>query len=162
MQLELNLYRMWDTAKSVCGELHLGEMFWLYTLEPARVNPVIPGHPCIPAGRYQLKLTMSPHLNYVCPEVLDVPGRTAIRWHIGNRAEDVEGCAVLGETHGEDWVGNSRGAFNRLMSVLRSYESIWCTYHDGPPPLGEKNVRGVETPTASGETAPSGDVASGI
>lgn len=138
MQLELDLYREWDTAKSVCGELWLNNMFWLFTLEPARVNPVNPGHPCIPAARYQLKLTMAPHLRYVCPEVLDVPGRTAIRWHIANRPEDVKGCVGLGETHGEDWVGNSRGAFNRLMSVLRNYESIWCTYHDGPRPTEEE------------------------
>ena len=140
MPLELDLYRKWETARSVCGELWLNGMFWLYTLEPARVNPVIPGHPCIPAGRYQLKLTMSPRLKYVCPELLDVPGRTHIRWHVGNNPEDVEGCAAVGEEHGYDYVSTSHGAFNRLMSVLRNYDPIFVTYHDGPPfKEGEKD-----------------------
>jgi hypothetical protein len=50
-----------------------------YYLEPSRYTPFYSGHPCIEAGSYHVVLTMSPHLGYVCPEVLNVPGRTEIR-----------------------------------------------------------------------------------
>ncbi|HWY55742.1 MAG TPA: DUF5675 family protein [Terriglobales bacterium] len=162
MLLELDLYRKWETARSVCGELWLGGDLWLYTLEPARENPVLPGHPCIPAARYRVVRTMSPRLKYICPEVLDVPGRSHIRWHIGNRPEDVEGCAAVGEFHGLDWVGNSHGAFNRLMAVLRGYTETWVTYHDGPP-FEEKEKDGQrETELASGQTAPGSSTYAGV
>ena len=142
MLLELNLYRDRETARSVMGQLWINGDFWLFTLEPARKDPVLPGHPCIPAGRYRVVRTLSPRLKYICPEVLDVPGRSHIRWHVGNRPEDVEGCAAVGESRGIDYVENSHGAFNRLMTVLRNYDEIWVTYHDGPPFEEKEKARG--------------------
>lgn len=155
MRLDLDIYRQWETPHSVCGQLYLRGLPWLYTLEPARENPVIPGHPCIPAGRYKVILTKSPRLGYVCPEVLDVPGRTAIRWHIGNFPLDVEGCVALGEGHQEDYVSESRVAFHRLMDVLVHYDELWATYHDGPP-LEEGNSVG-QQPTAEGAAGTAAD-----
>jgi hypothetical protein len=153
MRLDLDIYRQWETPRSVCGQLWSRGLPWLYTLEPARENPAIPGHPCIPAGRYKVILTKSPRLGYVCPEVLDVPGRTAIRWHIGNYPTDVEGCVALGEERGPDYVDRSRGAFQRLMDVLPHYDEIWVTYHDGPPLEEGKNDGEQRTADAGEGTA---------
>src|SRR5580700_3380387 len=100
MQVEIK--RLWETPRSVCGEMWIDGQFECFTLEPARVAPVNPGHPCISAGTYRVILTRSPHLGYVTPEVLDVPGRTDIRWHIANKPEEVLGCAALGEKHALD------------------------------------------------------------
>lgn len=116
--MKAEIRRIWETDKSVCGELWLDGIMQCYTLEPARVNPVIPGHPCIPAGIYKVILSHSPHLGYNTPEVLDVPGRSGIRWHVGNKPADVLGCAAVGQTHAEDWVGESDVAFNKLMGIL--------------------------------------------
>jgi hypothetical protein len=79
---------------------------------------------------------MSPHLQYLTPEVLNVPGRSSIRWHIGNKPEDVEGCSAIGTTLGPqaDWVGGSHAAFTSLMAVLNTAwdngAEVWATYHD--------------------------------
>ena len=160
MQLDLDIYRIWETENSVCGELWMQGARWLFTLEPSRLTPVHPGHPCIPAGRYRVILSKSPHLGYICPEVLDVPGRSEIRWHIANYPKDVLGCTAVGELHDTDFVGRSAVAFQRLMRVLPNYQDMWVTYHDGPPTeanggltYGRTNERR-EAGSASGATEP--------
>ena len=44
---------------------------------------------CIPPGTYECEINHSPHFG-LCPEVLNVPGRTHVRMHAGNWAGDVE------------------------------------------------------------------------
>jgi uncharacterized protein DUF5675 len=85
-------------------------------------TPFYPGPPCVEAGTYPGALTMSPHLGYLCPEVLNVPRRTAIRWHIGNFPKDVLGCCVVGTAVGTNQVENSRSAFDALMTKLSGAE----------------------------------------
>jgi hypothetical protein len=65
----------------------------------------------------------------VCPEVLNVPGRSAIRWHIGNFPKDVLGCCVVGTTLGLNAVVNSKIAFGALMEKLQGNEIV-AEYHD--------------------------------
>jgi Family of unknown function (DUF5675) len=91
-----------------------------------RFTPAPPG---IDAGTYQVALTMSPHLGYVCPEVLNVPGRTEIRWHIGNYPKEVLGCCVVGTAVGTNEVENSRTAFDALMTKLEG-QTMLAEYHD--------------------------------
>lgn len=102
----------------------------LFGLEPSRLTPVHPGHPCIPAGSYDVILTKSPHLGYVCPEVLNVPGRSAIRWHIGNFPKDVLGCIAIGNSYTKDMVVNSHKAFGILMERLGRADKIKAVYTD--------------------------------
>jgi hypothetical protein len=117
-RMKVDIYRKVETGESITGEFWIDGVRQCYYLEPSRLTPFYPGHPCIPAGTYRVVLTMSPHLGYVCPEVLNVPGRTAIRWHIGNFPKDVLGCCVMGTELGQNFVGNSRAAFNALMAKL--------------------------------------------
>jgi hypothetical protein len=130
MNVEIRRRLDWETNRSVCGEMWLDGVFECFTLEPARINPVHAGHPCIAAGGpFKVILSMSPHLGYVTPEVLNVPGRTAIRWHIANKPEDVLGCTGVGTVHMTDWVGNSKVAFKALMVKLQG-QDILATYID--------------------------------
>lgn len=133
--LEIDIYRSVETSRSVTGHFSTGGKLICYELEPARTTPVHEGHPCIPAGRYRVIRTLSPHLGYKSPEVLNVPGRTAIRWHIGNGPKDVLGCSAVGDALATDWVYNSKETFNGvLMPLLNKVwdagEEIWATYHD--------------------------------
>lgn len=117
----VEIKRTWETSRSVCSRFCITEKdFLIFGLEPARVNPVIPGHPLITAGEFKVILSMSPHLHYETPEVLDVPGRTKIRWHIGNIPANVEGCTAVGLTHQVDWVGHSKVAFKQMMDILET------------------------------------------
>lgn len=138
--MKVDIYRRIETTQSITGELWIDGFKQCYSLEPSRLTPFYPGHPCIPAGTYRVALTMSPHLGYVCPEVLNVPGRTAIRWHIGNFPKDVLGCCVVGTELGRDFVGKSKAAFDALMAKLEG-QDITAEYHEpepahpsGPPP----------------------------
>jgi hypothetical protein len=127
--MKVDIYRKFQTSRSITGEFWLDGNQQCFYLEPSRHTPYWPGHPCIEAGIYRVVLTMSPHLGYVCPEVLDVPGRTSIRWHIGNYPKDVLGCCVVGTAMATDMVLNSKTAFEALMDSLQDQEII-AEYHD--------------------------------
>lgn len=106
-------------------------LFHSYTLEPDPKTPAILGHPSIPAGTYPVQLTMSPHLQYVTPELYAVPGRTAIRIHIANFPRELEGCTAVGLGQTTDTVLQSKLAFDALMEVLKSAtDPITATYID--------------------------------
>jgi hypothetical protein len=125
----VDIYRKVETGEAITGEFWLDGVRECYYLEPSRYTPFYTGHPCIEAGTYQVVLTISPHLGYVCPEVLDVPGRSAIRWHIGNFPRDVLGCCVVGTASEENSVIYSKIAFDALMEKLQGNHII-AEYHD--------------------------------
>jgi len=127
--MKVDILRKVETSESITGEFWLDGVKECYYLEPSRYTPFYTGHPCIDAGTYQVVLTMSPHLGYVCPEVLNVPGRTEIRWHIGNFPKEVLGCCVVGTAVGTNQVENSRAAFDALMVKLHG-QKILAEYHD--------------------------------
>jgi len=127
--MKVDVYRKVETSESITGEFWIDGIRQCYYLEPSRLTPFYPGHPCIEAGTYRVVLTLSPHLGYLCPEVLEVPGRTAIRWHIGNFPKDVLGCCVVGTELGRNFVGNSKAAFDALMAKLAGQEIV-AEYHD--------------------------------
>src|ERR1700675_3912541 len=139
----IEVQRKWETENSVCGEMFLDGIRQCYTLEPARHTPVHPGHPCITAGTFKVKLTMSPHMHYVTPELIDVPGRTAIRIHIANFPKDLLGCTAVGVTHSTDYVGASKLAFKALMLNLNGEDDIQITYTERfnkIPPTGDQHI----------------------
>src|SRR6202161_4156720 len=127
--MKVDIVRKVETSESITGEFWLDGVKECYYLEPSRYTPFYSGHPCIEAGTYRVVLTMSPHLGYVCPEVLNVPGRTEIRWHIGNFPKEVLGCCVVGTAVGTNQVENSRAAFDALMAKLQG-QNILAEYHD--------------------------------
>jgi hypothetical protein len=159
--VKIDVCRKVETTESITGEFWLDGLLECYYLEPSRFTPYYPGHPCIPAGIYRVALTMSPHLGYVCPEILNVSGRTAIRWHIGNFPKDVLGCCVVGTVLGSNSVADSRTAFHALMDKLRGNEIV-AEYRD-PAPDGERPIFAARSLAAhSTGTAASGLQSSGV
>lgn len=123
--MHIQICRKWETSLSVCGELTIVDnSFKCFTIEPSRYTPVHPGHPCIISGLYPVKLTMSPHLGYMTPEILNVPGRSDIRWHIANKPSDLKGCAGVGSERAKDWVSHSGNTFEALMKILTGNDII--------------------------------------
>lgn len=120
MQLKLN--RIFKTNTFTIGELYINEKYITDTLED-RVRPEgekVYGKTAIPEGTYEVKLTHSPRFKKILPEILNVPNFSGIRIHTGNSSKDTEGCILVGTWDGEkeDWVGNSRIAFDELMALL--------------------------------------------
>lgn len=120
MQLKLN--RIFKTNTFTIGELYINEKYVTDTLED-RVRPEgekVYGKTAIPEGTYEVKLTHSPRFKKILPEILNVPNFSGIRIHTGNSSKDTEGCILVGTWDGEkeDWISDSKIAFNKLMSLL--------------------------------------------
>jgi hypothetical protein len=119
--MRLLLQREPSTKQSTPGKLFIDGQFECHTLEDI-VRPrgvKVYGKTAIPAGTYQVVLTMSPRFKRVLPLLLNVPGFEGIRIHPGNKAEDTEGCILVGDAPAPDWLGQSRVAFDRLFAKLR-------------------------------------------
>lgn len=120
--MELTLNRIFLGSSATIGELLVNDKHLCDTLED-RVRPEgekVYGKTAIPEGTYEVKLTHSPRFKKILPEILNVPNFSGIRIHTGNSSKDTEGCILVGTWDGEkeDWVGNSRIAFDELMSLL--------------------------------------------
>lgn len=46
---------------------------------------------------------------------------------IGNTSEDTEGCILVGMTKSEDFIGNSKMAFSRLMDRISGMSDMTIT-----------------------------------
>lgn len=120
--MELKLNRIFLGSSATIGELLVNDKYLCDTLED-RVRPEgekVYGETAIPEGMYEVKLTHSPRFKKILPEILNVPNFSGIRIHTGNSSKDTEGCILVGTWDGEKegWVGNSRIAFDELMSLL--------------------------------------------
>lgn len=77
----------------------------------------------IPAGMYPVTLTQSDHLGRLLPLLHNVPGRTAIRIHSVNKAEELEGCVGVGLKRTSDEVGfefPARPAEDHLVALIQA------------------------------------------
>lgn len=120
--MELTLNRIFLGSSATIGELYVDREHIADTLED-RVRPEgekVYGKTAIPEGTYEVKLTHSPRFKKILPEILNVPNFSGIRIHTGNSSKDTEGCILVGTWDGEkeDWVSDSKIAFNKLMSLL--------------------------------------------
>ena len=105
------------------GILKLNKRVFCVTLEPAdRENAV--SISSIPAQQYICRLVDSPR-HGVTFEVCNVPGRTHILFHPGNKVEHTEGCILVAQHFGKvdmnqdaRKIHNSGNTFHRLMIAL--------------------------------------------
>lgn len=108
--MKIVVQRQIQDAISTTGEMLIDGVHECYTLEPAQP---------IPAGTYDLTIRQSPRFQRLMPHVESVPGHTGILIHWGNWAKDTEGCTLVGETDGEDFVGHSVDEFNVLFQKFQ-------------------------------------------
>lgn len=120
--MKLTLNRIFLGSSATIGELYIDKKYIADTLED-RVRPEgekVYGKTAIPEGTYEMVLSYSPRFKKILPEILNVPNFTGIRIHCGNSSADSSGCILVGTWDGEkeDWVSDSKIAFNKLMSLL--------------------------------------------
>ena len=82
----IRLIRKSKDGKAVRGCLRLGEQE-VATLENADY--------IIPAGTYPIAVTWSPKFKRMLPLVLNVKGRSGIRFHRGTKPEHSRGCILV-------------------------------------------------------------------
>jgi hypothetical protein len=119
-----------STEKSTEGRLYIDDVQACFTLEDrdrfletAGCAAKVYGETCIARGNYQVKIDYSPHFGKDMPHILELDGSevkcfSGIRIHSGNTDRDTEGCVLLGEVEGDNWIGNSQMAFNAFMPKL--------------------------------------------
>lgn len=112
MKLTVNLDT--KTAVSTISKLDVDGVFQCYVLEPP-----VP----IPAGVYEIKLQHSERFGRLMPFLQNVPGHTGIEIHYGNTAANTKDCLLVGQTKGENFVGNSGPAFTVLFAKLEKEPS---------------------------------------
>ena len=82
----------------------------------------------IPPGRYFCVLGHHP-INGVTYEVTNVPGHTAMLFHVGNYEKDSAGCILLGEqideVNGRLMITKSRETFEKFMALQDGTPSFW-------------------------------------
>ena len=134
--MHLRVIREPSTAAATLGILLIDGVFTCWTLEDV-VRPVkIPGETAIPAGRYDVRLSLSQRFQKVLPEILAVPGFTGIRIHAGNTQADTAGCLLVGRIRAYDRVEESKLALMNVMEHLRrattASDPITMTIEDTP------------------------------
>jgi hypothetical protein len=120
MTMELRVRRFEFSDESTIGELAVDGQFECYTLED-KVRPTkVAGKTAIPAGRYEVVINFSQRFQKPLPFLLNVPNFEGIRIHPGNVSANTEGCILVGDTKSENFIGDSRVAFNRLFEKMKA------------------------------------------
>ena len=113
----LLLIREIFTDKSIVGKLYLNDEYVCDTLE----NPYINNErniSCIPTGKYDVRMRTpreSATRDYLHLLVQEVPKRSYILFHRGNKPEHTQGCILVGYNNEQDYVGKSTYAMDFLM-----------------------------------------------
>jgi hypothetical protein len=101
------------------GELWYCNYMYCFTLED-KVRPnKIPKHTAIPAGTYDLSLTMSPKFKRILPILHKVPNFEGIRIHKGNNATHTDGCVLVGFKKGDKAIYDSAVAESCLIDTIK-------------------------------------------
>lgn len=103
----------------------------MHTLEDEYRARKVPGETSIPAGIYEIRLRTEGGMHQKYARrfpwhvgmlwLQDVPGFEWIYIHIGNDDDDTDGCILVGETRGPDWIGESVKAYTRLYQHIVPY-----------------------------------------
>lgn len=125
--MKLLLKRLHRTEHSTIGELHIDGKFECYTLEDKEREVKIKSETAIPKGTYIVGITLSNRFKRLLPILINVPNFEGVRIHSGNSNHDTEGCILVGTTRSEDYIGNSRIAFQKLFKKMQLAKSITLT-----------------------------------
>ena len=125
--MEIKIKRLHRTEHSTIGELSIDGVFECFTLEDKEREVKIKGETAIEKGTYQVIINRSNRFKKLLPLLINVPNFEGIRIHSGNSNHDTEGCILVGRTRSQDFIGQSRKAFDRLFKKMQKAENITIT-----------------------------------
>jgi hypothetical protein len=101
---------------SVTSDVSGAGNFSGYTLETATAGPNGNKDPIAP-GTYDAFVRTDHNPNRI--ELKNVPGFTNVQIHVGNTADDVEGCFAVGKSRETDKVKQSTAAMAKINDVVK-------------------------------------------
>ena len=119
----LTLFRVYTGVDKTLGVLvDLKGVPYAVTLEPPLIMSddgyhTQPNISCIPIGHYRCKRIDSPKFGDTF-EITNVPGRSHILLHRGNRETDTLGCVLVAESFSQMGIGSSRAGFKEFMDMM--------------------------------------------
>ena len=144
--MDLALKRIAKRATYTIGKLYIDGVYFCDTIEdadrgldqslPVSVNKrkKIQGKTAIPTGRYQVTLgVQSPRFSKkkqydfckgYLPRLLNVPAFDGVLIHIGNTANDSEGCILVGKNKVVGKVVESTVTFHALYERLKTAKGL--------------------------------------
>lgn len=131
--MELNLYRHTYNVKgdrNIIGDLFIDGVFFCHTLEDEKRADGLKvyGETAIPAGIYNVKLTISNRFKRLMPLLLDVEGFKGIRIHGGNTSKDTHGCPLV--AFNTDYKNIWGTAEKKLTAKLKEADFITISIED--------------------------------
>lgn len=121
--MKLKLVRIAKRENYTIGKLYVEGEYFCDTLEDRvrdlSVEKKIPGETAIPAGKYDLIVSMSPRFKRELPRLLNVPYFDGILIHRGNTEKDTSGCILVGENKAVGKVLNSTKYEIELTALLK-------------------------------------------
>ena len=119
--MNLTIYRHTPNIKedrNIIGDLHINDKFFCHTLED-EIRPdgvKVYGETAIPAGKYELILTISNRFGRLMPLLVNVEGFRGVRLHGGNTSKDSHGCPLIAfNTDGVKIWGSAEKALTKLL-----------------------------------------------
>jgi hypothetical protein len=125
--MKIEVKRLHKGANSVIGELTVDGVWECYTLEDVERPEKIKNETAIPRGTYKVIINQSNRFKRLLPLLLNVPGFEGVRIHSGNTNHDTEGCILVGRTRSNDFIGQSRKAFDKLFEKMKKAKNITIT-----------------------------------
>lgn len=125
--MKITVKRLHKTNTSTIGELLIDGVFECYTLEDVEREVKVKSETAIPKGTYKVIINQSNRFKRLLPLLLNVPNFEGVRIHSGNSNHDTEGCILVGQTMGKDYIGKSRKAFDKLFKKMQAAKDITIT-----------------------------------
>lgn len=129
--MKIRLTRLFQRARATIGALFVNEVFYCYTCEDGFHYEKIPGQTRISAGIYEIGIRQgSPMANRYDKQfaaaghsgmlwIKDVPNFEYVYLHIGNDADDTDGCILVGTSAGSSTVSHSTNAYHYIYKKIR-------------------------------------------
>lgn len=119
----IRITRIEESEQGTFGVMTICGQAFCVTLErPDELNKA--NISSIPAGQYICKKVSSPKFGKTF-EITNVPDRSHVLMHAGNRIENTKGCVILaqyfGKLHGNRAVLNSGATFREFMEIMGGF-----------------------------------------
>lgn len=105
------------------GKLFANGLFLCNTCEDAdrfleKGGKKLDGITAIPRGVYDVGVTFSNRFQKPLPQLFDVPGYSGVRIHGGNKAEDSQGCILVGQVRTNTGIAKCAESLQRIISMI--------------------------------------------